>query len=165
MVNTTADETWGKLADEPEEARESAMLTRYNELATMAEEQRRTLLRPMATAEYALADDKLRSFTLSRLRTLLRMDREQARTLIQSYDAVMQQMPANAAMRRVSLVQSLIGDFTTEEEAQLRELIPSVFAGAVRRVTPEELEAATAARQAQVQTQRKQKPWWAFWQR
>jgi hypothetical protein len=70
----------------------------------------------------------------------------------------MQEMPATTAMRRVALVQSLVTDFSAEEEERLRELAPRVFAGAPRRAT------GLDRRGPSVQTVAgRKKAWWAFW--
>ena len=164
MVNPTVDESWSKLTEETPEERERVMLDRYNRLAELSEEERRSQLRPMANAEYALPDEKLRPLTVSRLRTLLNMEHDKAATLINSYDAVMQQMPATAAMRRIGLVQTLITEFSVDDESRMRELIPGVFAGAIRRRSREEMEAATSFNEAMSRPEKK-KAWWAFWQK
>jgi hypothetical protein len=65
------DQTWGMLADLEEAA-----------------EERRTKMLMMTTTEYALPDDKLGTFTLSRLSTCLSMDTEAAQQIAASYDTV-----------------------------------------------------------------------------
>src|SRR5262245_59820439 len=115
VQSTERDEAWGALAEAPESEREATMLSRYNEIAGLPPEERDVQLRAMANAEYAQSEEKLRLLTLARLRTLLRMDKDAATTVISSYNDVMQHMPANAAMRRVALVQTLSAEFSGEE--------------------------------------------------
>ena len=159
MVRSSeVDEDWGKLADTGDAEREAAMLARYNELAAMEEAPRDARLQAMANAEYALPDAQLRVLTLSRLRALLKMDPNQARTLVTAYDGVMRGMSANAAMRRVGMVQTLAADFTAEEEEQLRELVPAIFAAAPKRGALD-VEIKTFERAPEP----KKKAWWAFW--
>jgi hypothetical protein len=123
------------------------------------EEQRRGQLAPMARAEYDLSDEKLRGMTISRMRTLLAMETGAAKTIISSYDAVMRTLPGQAAMRRVSMVQTLVTEFTAEEEEKLRELIPTVFAGAPRRATGLEVPASQSFA---VNRDQKKRSWWPF---
>jgi hypothetical protein len=154
------DEAWGNLSGVGDPEREAAMLTRYLELAGISQDERKGQLRGMANAEYALPDEKLRSMTVSRLRILLQMDAEQAKTVNGDYDAVMSEMPASVAMRRVGLVQTLVADFTAEEEERLREIMPTVFGGAPRRKTGLEVEPSMFAA-----PEKSKRAWWAFWQK
>jgi hypothetical protein len=154
------DNDWARLTDEEPDSREGTMVDRYNELAGLTEEERRTKLRAMANAEYALPDDKLRLLTVSRMRAWLSLDEATARTISSSYDVVMQQMPGDAAMRRVAMVQKLVLEFTPEEEERLRVLAPRVFAGAPSRLT------GLARDEVSLQTTRgSNKAWWAFWRK
>jgi len=155
------DQDWGALADLEAVDRETKMLARYSELAATSEEERQAKLRAMARAEYALPDEMLRLFTVSRMRTWLTLDYEKAASIAQSYDAIMQGMPGAAAMRRVTLVQQLVAEFSAEEEARLRELVPKVFAGAPGRM------AALERPELPVETRGlpSRKPWWAFWRK
>ena len=67
MSDVKADQAWGMLADTEEEERRTKMLQRYTEMVALPAEERASQMLTMATAEYALPDDKLRTFTLSRL--------------------------------------------------------------------------------------------------
>ena len=155
-----ADLEWGRLSELDEATRETRMLERYAALALLPEEERRTQVRSMANAEYSLPDEKLREFTLSRMRAWIALDQEQGPLIANSYDAVMQDMPAGIAMKRVSLVQTLVIAFTPEEEARLRELVPRVFAGAPNRALTA-LERNEGSFEVAKQTRKK--AWWAFW--
>lgn len=125
--NSQQDQAWGALAGVSEAERRSAMKQRYVEVARLPEAELQARMLRMAQAEYALADAALRAFTLSRLKAWLELPEESARKVSAAYDAVMQQMPGQAAMRRVSLVQTLARDFSAEDEARLRILVPGVL--------------------------------------
>ena len=144
-----ADQAWGMLASATSEEREASMLRRYRELAALAEGERVNQMPAMARSEYALTDDKLRPFTLSRLRVWLKLESAVALRISASYDAVMLKMPGREAMRRVGLVQTLARDFSPEDEARLRELVPGVLGAVAPRVAikrlQEELAQAPAA--------------------
>jgi hypothetical protein len=164
-ADTGADQTWSRLVAAPEDERQTEMQARYTEVASLPEDERNRRLRAMAEAEYALPDAELRSFTVSRLRALLSIDPDAARTITTTNDTVMKQMPGGVAMRRVSLIQTLAREFTPDEQHQLRERIPGVFgdqaisaAVAAASATP-----GAATTSAQPATSTKKKPWWAFW--
>ncbi len=160
MANVS-DREWGLLADLPPQEREEQMQRRFQAIAAMPEEERQTLLQAIAEVEYALPDEKLRALTVSRLRAWLQMELEQARTVANTYDKVVNSLPLSIAWRRVSLVQTLAMDFSGDEEQRLRLLVPSVFGGAGRRIAPE-----TGGGTVPISSQLSQKkPWWAFWRK
>ena len=150
-------EVWAELGDMEEEQRESLMEERYLELAALSEEERQAQLRALAPVEYTLPDDKIWPFHRSRLRTWLRMDQSAARRVADSYHEVMQQMPADVGMRRVSIVQTVARSLPLEEEERLRDLVPRVFGETPHGVT----EAPESLRETVGDKQRK--PWWRFW--
>jgi hypothetical protein len=165
MVSQEAvDIEWTGLIDAGEAEREAQMVARYTELAALSEDDRRERLKAMARAEYALPDDKLRTFTIARMRSWLQLEEEQAQRVAGSYDAVMQNMPATIAMRRVALVQTLALEFSAEDEARLRRLMPRIFAGAPSRTTglgdaPPPLPGSRTEGAA------RSRPFWAFWRK
>jgi hypothetical protein len=158
VTQQDSDQEWAKLADGDVAAREAQMASRYIELAALSEEERRARLKAMARAEYALPDEKLRPFTVSRMRTWINLDMATARPIADSYNAIMQEMPAGVAMKRVSLVQTLVMEFTPEEEEKLRELAPGAFAGAPSRKLGLDRPEDSLAVQVS-----KKKPFWKFW--
>jgi hypothetical protein len=158
VTQQDADQEWAKLAEADADTRESEMATRYLQLAELSEDERRARLRSMAVAEYSLPDPKLREFTVSRMRTWINLDMDKAKVIADSYGAVMQNMPANVAMKRVALVQTLVTEFTPEEEEKLRELAPGVFAGAPNRKLG--LDRPEVDLRVQANTK---KPFWMFW--
>ncbi|HLF80025.1 MAG TPA: hypothetical protein VJB57_21305 [Dehalococcoidia bacterium] len=159
MVTQDVDQTWADLADAEQASRETQMASRYTELAAMSEEERRSKMEAMVRAEYSLPDEKLRPFTVSRMRTWINLGDDVAKPIAFTYNEVMQHMPATIAMKRVSLVQTLVIEFTPEEEGRLRELAPGAFAGAPSRKTGLE-----RPEDSDLQTQvGKKKPFWKFW--
>jgi hypothetical protein len=163
-ADTGSDQAWGGLAAASEDERQRQIQQRYTELAAMPEDERHRRLRAMAEAEYALPDVELRSFTISRLRALLSIDPDAARTITTSNDAVMKRMPGTTAMRRISLIQTLARDFTPDEQHQLRELIPGVFGDQAIGATATAATVSPSATPAGGATdQPRKKPWWAFW--
>lgn len=151
-------EVWAGLANLGEADRERQMEDRYTELASWNEDERSDQMRSMAAVEYALPDDKMRPFHLSRLRVWLRMGPEAVRIISASYDAVLDQMPADVALRRIGLAQSLIKAFSLAEQEQLRSVLPRVFGDrgtAVAGWTPSDAGFPRAPRA--------KKALWAFW--
>lgn len=123
------DASWALLTEVSESERQARMRETYVALASLPEADRRTRMLAMVRAEYALPDEQLRPFTMSRLRVWLQFPTDIAMTVAMTYDAAMEQMPGPAAMRRVALVQTLAREFSREDEAKLRQLVPRVFAG------------------------------------
>lgn len=126
---------WGTLADCSEGERRAQMGKRYAELLRMPEEQRVSALERMAQAEYRLPDDKLRTFTESRLLVWLGMGLEDGRAIAHSYEQAMLRMPGTLAMKQVSVVQTVARGFTSEQLDQLREMVPSTLS-VIPRVAP-----------------------------
>ena len=154
------------MADLAQADRESKMLARYIELGKQPEATRNERLLEMVRADFALPEDKLKSFTLSRMRVFLKLPPEPAKTMAAAYDTVMLKMPASAAMRRVTLVQTLAKDFTPDEEERLRELNPNLFAGLPSRKSEKErtdlLSAKAKAETAQRSAASGKSGWWPF---
>jgi hypothetical protein len=159
------DSSWSDLAALDAEAREAGMRDRYTALAALSEDERRRRMQAMAEAEYALPDELLRVFTVSRLRVWLELDPAVAKQIAGSYDAVMTQMPGPIAMRRVSIVQTLAREFPPEDEERLRELVPAVFAGQPHRVVGGAAPQPAPQPSSAPDPPRRTRPWWAFWRR
>jgi hypothetical protein len=115
---------WATLAERPAAEREEQLHRFYTALAALPESERLTHLRSMTTATYALPDDGFRALTASRLRAWLRLDDADASCVARSYDTVMREASANDAMRRVAVVQTLMRDFSEDEQRRLRQLNP-----------------------------------------
>lgn len=145
MSDASADQDWGRLIDADEAEREAAMVQRYVALAALPEDERRQQLRAMATAEYALPDAQLRTFTRSRLRAWLGMDAEAARHVAASYDAVMREMPATVSGSACS-TDVLVLDLTLPDGSGL-DVLRQVASTDVSRPAVVAISAALPARQ------------------
>ncbi|MFH1560841.1 MAG: hypothetical protein ABID84_05480 [Chloroflexota bacterium] len=156
--NVQSDQAWGALANATVEERERVMDQRCKELGALSEEERVSQMAAMARAEYALPEVDLRTFTLSRLRTWLKLDEDTGRKMSASYDAVMLNMPGQAAMRRVALVQTLARDFSREDQVKLVALIPNVFGGFTDLLQPTGFETRPTTERAAPA----KKGWWPF---
>lgn len=128
------DQSWGALAGLSAADREAKMAQRYAELASLPDDQRLAKMVAMARAEYALPYEKLREFTMSRLRAWLKLDDKVAALAIATYDKAMLQMSSTSAMHRVALNQTLAREFTEEDRERLSKLIPAGFGTFVQSV-------------------------------
>ena len=153
---------WGALADASEETRRAEMRKRYEELTQLSEAERSSMMAKLVESEYALSDDKLRIFTASRLMVWIDMDVQSAKSMAETYDHVMRETSANAAMRRVGMVQTLARGFTSEQIDRLYELIPSMIQHMPRG---EVLVLGRGEEEAASPVERRRKPWWQFWKR
>lgn len=155
-----AGTTWAGLAGLSEADRVGPMCALLREVMSLPEDQRTTALNSMVRAEYALDDATLHSFTASRLRAWLRLagdDMNFARSLSQSWDRVFDGMPAETAMRRATVVQTVArSELNAEEVAVLFEFIPSI----VRQIP--RAPSGLAQRVAEAPPER-DTPWWKFW--
>jgi hypothetical protein len=107
-----------------------AVLTEvYAHIAIQPDEQRLHALRLMARDEHALNDLELREFTARRLRAWLQLSKAAVSAVSASYNSVMNEMPANVAMRRVGMVQSVLASMSANEQERLRDLLPSAMTG------------------------------------
>ncbi len=141
------------------------MVERYVELAALSEEERVKRMLAMAFAEYDLPYDELRKFTIPRLNSWLTLDTEVAQRVSSSYDAVMQKMPAEQAMVRVGLVQTLAREFSIEERARLVDLIPRVFGPDDPAVLTSHIQRRQSASRPSERTERPSRSWWQIWKR
>lgn len=155
-----AGTAWAGLASRPEAERVGPMCDLLREVMSLPEDQRSAALNGMVRAEYALDEATLHSFTASRLRAWLRLagdDMESARTLSRAWDQVFDGMPAETAMRRATVVQTVArSELNAEEVAVLFEFIPSI----VRQIprAPSSLSQRIAEAPPERDT-----PWWKFW--
>lgn len=118
------DLDWQDLAAQPADKRETNLRAFYTELGALPEATRIARLRDMVAVTHTLPDEAFWALTESRLRVWLQLDQETAVIAACSYDAVMREVPANAAMRRVAVVQTLLRDFSDAEQHQLSQLNP-----------------------------------------
>jgi hypothetical protein len=162
------DSAWAGLASLEERERTSQMVERFRSLLALGEDERRSDLEAMIRAEYELPEAELRDFTRSRLRAWIALaeeDRDAARSLGKGYDDVFESLPANTAMRRATIVQTISSQLTLAELDTLFYVVP----GLVRQVeqkrppvrSPEALQASAAALAS-----KRSKPFWSrLWPR
>lgn len=151
------------------------MAERFREVGALPEEEMLTRLQAMVQAEYALDDEALKPFTVSRLRTWLALKEEDlqlAQSLAHGYDTVFNRLPAQIAFRRAAMVQGIARDSLTMDEVEgLFELIPSLVRSVprassdtiARQAAANDLAASQLAAAGGVVVT--QKPWWKFWER
>lgn len=128
-ANIQPDQEWGRLIDLSPGDRESRMVQRYRAVAGLPDAERDQQLLGMVQAEYALADDKLRDFTRSRLKAWQALEEQVAHRIVKSYDAAMLKMPGKDAMRHVAVVQTVAREMSVEDVKRLGALIPAILAG------------------------------------
>ncbi len=127
MAESKEVKQWVGLVTAKEDARQSKMKTRYNELAGLSEEERIKQVTDMARAEHELSEDLLHIFTKSRLETWINMDADKAEQVARAYDEAMKNLPGTLAMRRVGAVQTVARDLETSQVERLYELLPSLL--------------------------------------
>lgn len=160
------DTTWSDLAALEERECAEAMSERMRRLASVDEEERVRELEAMVLAEYALPDASLREFTVHRLRAWLELhaqDPGQSRALASAYRLVFQRVPADIALRRASVVQSVAREqLTAEELTELDELIPDVLEP-VAHARKDSSPSSRLLEQQPVAVRAERKPRWKFW--
>ena len=150
---------WEELAGMDEDARQSEMLARFEELIGMSAEERAESLQSMSRAAYQLSDEKLEVLTRSRLLTWVDWDREKAKTVAQAFDQSMNSLPAQIAMRRVTVSQTVALKFSPDQNAALAEIVPRIFAAMPGAGAEQASPSAAASETASAEP----KPWWKFW--
>ena len=155
------DTTWSDLVSLEAAPQQSAMVERFRQLTALEESARLDKLEAMARAEYALPDVELHRFTASRLRAWIELDHTdpgQAQLLASAYDRVFQRVPAELAMRRAMLVQSVArSELTPEEVAELDKMAPTLMQAVPHAA------GISGIREREVTPAREAKPWWKFW--
>lgn len=151
----TATTQWEALLELPDEERIERMVETYQALAGMGQSERRSALEEQIGVVYRMDDANLRAMTESRLRAWLRMDPETAKPVAEEFEAVLDDMPAEIAMRRVTVVQLVSMRLSPEEREQLRALVPRVMGN-----EPHQMGSQPAA-----SDQEPRRPWWAFWRK
>ncbi|MGE0135222.1 MAG: hypothetical protein AB7T16_08830 [Dehalococcoidia bacterium] len=113
-----------------QDVRELMSVEGFARIAAMEEAERRLVLRELIAAEYgceAADSRRLASERLHAWATLARSDLDGARRLGCSFDALFEEQPAEMAMRRAMVVQSVVAsEFNDDERALLLEAIPGM---------------------------------------
>lgn len=137
------------------------MVERFRQITALDEAARLDRLEGMARAEYALPDADLHRFTASRLRAWIELDQTdpgQAQLLASAYDRVFQRVPAELAMRRAMLIQSVArSELTAEEIVELDRMAPSLMQAVPHAA------AMSGIRQREAPVEQRAKPRWKFW--
>lgn len=89
------------------------------------------------------------------------MSPEGANTIARGYDAVFNHLSGESAMRRTTVVLTVVRDFAPEQIEALRGLIPTTTA-AIPAIRHPETVPAPAVAPARA---KKPKPFWRFWDR
>ncbi len=160
VASNDIGQRWAGLASVAEGDRQTQMRAVLEEVLGLGEGERVEAIRSMVDAEYALPDDDLRPFTVSRLRTWLAIGADNmdgATSLARGYDAAFEKLPAAAAMRRSTTVQTVARTTLSAEEIQgLFALIPSIVQQIPRAVP-------SAHTQRKEDAPAAKKPFWKFW--
>jgi len=164
------DATWSGLSELDATARQQSMEERFARLASKAEAERFVEAEAMVRAEYALDDMPLQDFTVSRLRAwiaLSKRDPAQASAAVKAYDHVFDHLPAEMAMKRASVVQTVArAQLSSDEIEALFDLIPSLVRQLPRAKQEHDRSTASQARveaARQGTAARAKKPFWKFW--
>jgi hypothetical protein len=159
--STAPDTTWSDLSSLEDAARQREMVERFRQLTGLEDTARLDKLEAMARAEYALPDADLHHFTASRLRAWIELDHTdpgQAQLLASAYDRVFQRVPAELAMRRAMLVQSVArSELSAEEVAELDKMAPTLMQAVPHATT------MSGIREREATPEQRAKPWWKFW--
>lgn len=164
---------WRRIADLPDDAKREEMRRFFDSLHTRTDDERRDALREMIAMEYGLPREQTHGFTRARLDTWMAMDFDRAKPVADAYDAAMQTMPAEIAMRRIQTVQAVSMAMSPEDIERVRELVPTEVrqipkvAAAVSGdgATNNEEGTAPARETPQEMPQKSARPWWAFWKK
>lgn len=158
-------EWWDRFAELPEDERVARMRTIYAELEVMSEEERRNHIAKLIDATYVLTDEDFRAVTHARLRAWLDMEHEHAALLACSYDEVMKRAPGALAMRRVSFVQTIMREFTDEEQERLRTLNPDERARGLLLTNLRGFSPSAETRRSDDRNGDSASVLWGFWKR
>ncbi|MCA9824997.1 MAG: hypothetical protein KC482_16335 [Dehalococcoidia bacterium] len=161
--DSSVDPDWAALLDLSAEERDSRMVEAYTGIAALSEEDRQQRLEQLIRTVYAMPDAALRTMTESRLRAWLRMDPGQAATVGRQFETALNGMPANIAMRRVTIVQSVSGNLALEDREKLRHIVPGVLGDEPLTFSGNRVDGTPGAAPAPVAA--KPRPWWQFWRR
>ncbi|MGD9932469.1 MAG: hypothetical protein AB7T37_02025 [Dehalococcoidia bacterium] len=145
---------WTAMSKLDQTPQNEAATAAYAKIADLEEAPRKKELMAAIETVYHLPDPQLRSMTEARLRAWLALPPEKASLVGNSFESVMDEGPADIAMRRVTIVQSVASKLTAEEITQLRRVVPRVLGDA---------PPVTASMSAG--TGDPPPPWWAFWRK
>ena len=151
MTETTNQFDWQAIADLDQDGQTAAVTTAFAAIAEQDEATRNASLVRSIETVYRLPDEKLRSMTEARLRAWIALPEDKAAVVGNTFESVMDTMPVDIAMRRVTVVQSVAFKLTSDELAHLQHIVPRVLG-----------ETAVASPSMAMGTG-KANPWWKFW--
>ncbi|MGB4863375.1 MAG: hypothetical protein WBO97_13035 [Tepidiformaceae bacterium] len=153
MTANSADQTfdWATMAALDQEGQNGAVTAAYAAIAEQDEATREKTLAASIEQIYRMPDEKLRSMTEARLRAWMNLPEDKAATVGNSFETVMDKMPVDIAMRRVTVVQSVAFKFNAEDLEHLQHIVPRVLGDAPLAVP------------SMAMGEGKAKPWWKFW--
>jgi hypothetical protein len=152
---------WKKIVDMPDGAeRDRELANALKQLPYLEDEPRRAETHRLIEAEYSLGEEDLQALTMSRLRALLSLDDAGAARIAETYEDVMNSMTGEIAFRHAAVVQTIARhQFSVEEEARLKALMPNVFGE-----KPAEVSVGTPGPQEPAEPY-PEKRWSFFWRR
>ena len=125
MASTANEDIdWVAIAALDEDGLTAAVTAAYAMIADQDEGGRHDSLVEAISTVYVMPDPQLRSMTEARLRAWIALPPEKAAVVGNSFELVMDEMPANLAMRRVTVVQSVAFRLKPEELALLQNRAP-----------------------------------------
>jgi hypothetical protein len=148
---TTEAFDWEAISALDQAGQNAEVAAAYLAIAKQDEPTRRAVLAKAIQSVYQMPDDRLRSMTEARLRAWIALPEEDAAVVGNSFESVMDEMPAAIAMRRVTVVQSVAFKLNEEELAHLQKIVPRVLGD------------APLAAPSKAMGTGKPKPWWKFW--
>ena len=161
----SADESWSALADLDSTTARSQMTERFRVLVKLPADQQQEKLRAMIEAEYALDEPRLLEFTARRLRSLVDLGLDDGKIVVEGYNNAFRNVPGDMAMRRVSVVQTVAREMSSEELDELQHIMPSLLSQIPSMRTHTAAEAGTTKGSATNGAGAPKKPAWKFWQR
>ena len=145
---------WSALSTQPDQEREPAILEKFSEIAALDDRERSDRVATLLRAEHDMQADGIRGIMATRLRVLLQMDEEAAKTIANTYSTGVQLLSSEQAMLHVAISQRLSEDFSEEDRGRLMAIDPRLFGA---RPQP-----ARAPRQESEPAAPRKRWWWPF---
>ena len=133
----------------------------FEELLQADPATQRENLTDFVKGEFSLPRDRLVPLTKSRLRVLLELEPDAARTIAKSYDDILDSLSGTLAMRRFEVVQTVASDMHDDDLERLKGLIPSI----VKQISQVRTPSSTAGPPPLARTPKRGRWWWPFGRR
>lgn len=153
MTTESADQhfDWTAMAALDQDGQTLAVTDAYAAIAEKDEASRRRCLQTSIETIYRMPDEQLRSMTEARLRAWIALPDEKAAIVGNTFESVMDTMPVDIAMRRVTVVQSVAFKLNADELEDLQKIVPRVLGDSPLAVPSMAMGSGST------------KPWWKFW--